>query len=165
MFATLAKSGFARLWPVQPRRPRPQQAGLATHCNDNLPGFRRPAATGKRRSPMPALACHWFERDGRLECRWQAEPDGDAPGGGLVQSDALDRVTGPTRDRAVIHKSFVEPSYQERCCRARTNVRLTPTAALWPIRSAWCVARTSLDDATSSSAPSACSPSLASELQ
>ena len=165
MFATLAKSGFARFWPVQPRRPRLHQTGLATHCNDNLPGFRRPAVSDQRRSPMPALACHWIDRGGRLECRWQAEPNGDALGGGLAPGDALDRVTGPTRGRAVIHKSFVEASYQERSRKARTNVRLRSTAALQPIRSAWCVARTSLDDATSSPAPSACLPPLASELQ
>jgi|ERR1700730_1007577 len=165
MFTRLARTGFARFWPVQPRRPRPQQAGLATHSNDNLPGFRRPAVSGKCRSPMPALACHWFERDGRLECRWRAESNGDAPGGGLVQSDALDRVTGLTRGRAVVHKSFVELSYQERCRKARANVRLRPTPALRSIHSAWCVARTSLDDATSSSAPSVCLPSLANDLQ
>src|ERR1700694_4660172 len=45
--------------------------------NDNLPGLRRPK--GQRRIPTPAPACHWFNRDGRLECRWQAEPNGDAP--------------------------------------------------------------------------------------
>jgi hypothetical protein len=83
MFKTSAKSGLARLWPFQPRRvaPGPNEAGLfsPTHCNDNLPGFRRPAATGKRRSPTPALACHWLVRNGRLECRWQAETGDDAP--------------------------------------------------------------------------------------
>ena len=78
MFKTLAKSGlvdfrFAGL--------RPRAAGFSSdshsHSNDNLPGFRRPK--GRRRIPTPALACHWIDRNGRLECRWQAEPSGDAP--------------------------------------------------------------------------------------
>jgi hypothetical protein len=50
------------------------------HNNDNLPGFRRRSETGKRRSPTPVLACHWFNRNGRLECRWQAETN-EAPSG------------------------------------------------------------------------------------
>jgi len=81
MFTALAKSGFARLWPIQPRRlaPRPYQAGCSNHANDNLSGFRRRAAARRRRSPAPVLACRWLERDGRLECRWQAEPGDDAP--------------------------------------------------------------------------------------
>jgi hypothetical protein len=62
------------------------------HSNDNLPGFRRPAATGKRRSPSPALACHWFDRNGRLECRWLAEPNDDAPLGDVVEYEH--RTTG-----------------------------------------------------------------------
>jgi hypothetical protein len=89
MFTTLAKSGLADFRLVQLRRiaPGPHQAAFSNHplLNDNLPGFRRPAAAGKRRSPTPALACHWFERDGRLECRWHFETDA-TPGGGL---DAL----------------------------------------------------------------------------
>src|SRR5260370_37883448 len=84
----LAKTGFAKFWPVQPRRVAPvsSQAGLPDHGNDNLPGFRRSTVSGRRRSPTPALACHWIDRDGRLECRWQAEPDGDAPISGRDQS-------------------------------------------------------------------------------
>src|ERR1700722_931794 len=62
------------------------------HSNDNLPGFRRPAATGKRRSPSPTLACHWFDRNGRLECRWLAEPDDDAPLGDVDEHEH--RTTG-----------------------------------------------------------------------
>jgi hypothetical protein len=54
-----------------------------THSNDNLPGLRRPAAAGKRRSPTPALACHWFDRNGRLECRWQVETKEDGPAAAL----------------------------------------------------------------------------------
>ena len=73
MFKTLAKSGLANFRLVQLRRiaPWPQQAAFSNHprLNDNLPGFRRPAAAGKRRTPTPALACHWVVRDGRLECR------------------------------------------------------------------------------------------------
>jgi hypothetical protein len=81
MFTALAKSGFAKLWPIQARRlaPRPCQAGSSNHANDNLSGFRRPAAARRRRSPTPVLACRWLKRDGRLQCRWQAEPGGDAP--------------------------------------------------------------------------------------
>ena len=60
--------------------------------NDNLPGFRRPVAAGKRRSPTPALACHWFDRDGRLECCWLAEPNNDAPLSDVVEHEH--RTTG-----------------------------------------------------------------------
>src|SRR5258706_12809882 len=77
MFSRLAKSGLVKFRLVQPRRfaPGPREAMFwkDIHCNDNLPGFRRPAATGKRRSPSPALACHWFDRNGRLECHWRVE--------------------------------------------------------------------------------------------
>ena len=83
MFTRLAKFRLVRPWRIAPG---PREAMFSRdmfsrdmHSNDNLPGFRRPAATGKRRSPSPALACHWFNRNGRLECRWQAEPNGDAP--------------------------------------------------------------------------------------
>jgi hypothetical protein len=83
MFTRLAKSGLAKFRRVQPRRIAPgrHEAGLSnrTYCNDNLPGFRRPAVVGRRRSPIPALTCHWFDRDGRLECRWQVETNDDAP--------------------------------------------------------------------------------------
>ena|ERR1700680_2615932 len=64
----------------------------AKHSNDHLPGFRRPAAMGKRRAPTPALACHWFNRDGRLECRWQVETSGDTPIGGIDHPEH--RTTG-----------------------------------------------------------------------
>ena len=79
MFTRLAKSGLARFWPVQPQ---PVAPGLrratppnTTCSNGNLPGFRRPVAAGKRRSPTPALACHWVYRSGRLECCWYFEAD------------------------------------------------------------------------------------------
>jgi hypothetical protein len=59
------------------------------HSNDNLPGFRRPMATGRRRSSSPALACHWFNRNARLECRWLAEINDDAPLGDVDEHLAL----------------------------------------------------------------------------
>jgi hypothetical protein len=61
--------------------------------NDNLPGFRRPAATGRRRSPTPSLACHWFDRNGQLECRWLAETNGDTPIGDIDNEDTTGRVS------------------------------------------------------------------------
>jgi hypothetical protein len=62
---------LARFRPFEPPRVIPRGA-RAAYSNDNLPGRRRPA--GERRSPPPALACHWHlnERDGRLECHWEA---------------------------------------------------------------------------------------------
>jgi hypothetical protein len=63
------------------------------HSNDNLPGFRRPAEAGKRRSPTPALACHWFNRNGQLECHWQAETN-DAPTGAFDEHHATGRSCG-----------------------------------------------------------------------
>jgi hypothetical protein len=84
VFTRLDKSRIAdfnlgRFRPLQPRRVTSRGVGLFndTPSNDNLPGLRRPK--GQRRIPSPALACHWFERNGRLECRWQAEPRGEAP--------------------------------------------------------------------------------------
>jgi hypothetical protein len=82
MFKKLAKSrlvnfsvgGFRNL-----RRTAPRRTGFLNQApaNDNLPGLRRPE--GRRRIPSPALACHWLDHNGRLECHWQAEPSGDAP--------------------------------------------------------------------------------------
>jgi hypothetical protein len=96
MFKTLAKSGLAKFWPVQPQRIAlgPHEVGLsnATHSNDNLPGFRRPK--GQRRIPSPALACRWIDRNGRLECRWRAEPRGDAPIGDFDEHGTLGRASG-----------------------------------------------------------------------
>src|ERR1700676_320440 len=107
MFTRLAKFRLVRPWRIAPG---PREAMFSRdmfsrdmHSNDNLPGFRRPAATGKRRSPSPALACHWFDREGRLECRWQAEPAGDAPIGDFDEHSATGRASGPSpmqpRDR------------------------------------------------------------------
>ncbi|SHK48046.1 hypothetical protein SAMN05444159_3361 [Bradyrhizobium lablabi] len=96
MFKTLAKSGLKGFWPVQPRRiaPVPHEVGLsnATHSNDNLPGLRRPK--GRRRIPSPALACHWIDRNGRLECRWQVVHGGDAPIGDFDEHGATGRASG-----------------------------------------------------------------------
>ena len=93
MFTRLAKFRLVRPWRIAPG---PREAMFSKdmfsrdiHSNDNLPGFRRPAATGKRRSPSPALACHWFDRNGRLECGWLAGPNDDAPLG-----DDEHRTTG-----------------------------------------------------------------------
>jgi hypothetical protein len=72
MFTKLAEFRLA-----QSRRPAPGPNEAIRPSNDNLPGLRRPK--GRRRIPNPALACHWIDRNGRLECRWQAESSGDAP--------------------------------------------------------------------------------------
>jgi hypothetical protein len=97
MFTRLAKSGLAKFRLVQPRHIAPglREAGLSnsTYSNDNLPGFRRPVVAGKRRSPTPALACHWLDRGGRLECCWHPET-GDAPTDGFRASGR-----SPTRSR------------------------------------------------------------------
>src|ERR1700674_700827 len=75
MFTTLTKCGLSRLRPTQPRRLAPGRLQAVfshhQHLNDNLPGFRRPVAAGKRRTPTPALACHWVLTEAnQLECRW-----------------------------------------------------------------------------------------------
>jgi hypothetical protein len=98
MFTRLAKSRLADLTfggfrPLQSRRVALRGAGFFddTPSNDNLPGRRRPK--GQRRIPSPALACHWFERNGRLECRWQAEPSGDAPIGDVDEHGTMGRAS------------------------------------------------------------------------
>jgi hypothetical protein len=103
MFKTFAKSklvdfkreGFRPLLP----RVALRGAGLFSEIpsNDNLPGFRHPK--GQRRIPSPALACHWVDRNGRLECRWQAEPDGDAPIGDFDHHGTTGRASGPSSMR------------------------------------------------------------------
>jgi hypothetical protein len=80
---------LAEFRPVQLRRIAPGPCQALTHRNDNLPGRRRPATAGKRRSPTLALACHWFDRDGRLECRWQGESGDDA-----TSADGEHRMAG-----------------------------------------------------------------------
>lgn len=90
---TLAKSRLVGFRFMQPRRIAPRLCELVfhedilsknSHSNDNLPGFRHPAAKGKRGSPPPALACHWFTHNGRLECCWVIENSSD------VQIDDVD---------------------------------------------------------------------------
>ena len=106
MFKTLAKSRlvdltFGGFRPRESRRIALRAAGFAnvSPSNDNLPGFRRPK--GQRRIPTPALVCHWFDRNGRLECRWQAEPNGDAPLSDFGEHGATGRTPGlsPTQPR------------------------------------------------------------------
>jgi hypothetical protein len=88
MFARLAEFRL-----VRPRRIAPGPRGAIMPCNDNLPGFRRPAEAGKRRPPTPVLACHWFDRNGRLECRWQAETS-DTTTDAIDEHQALGRSRG-----------------------------------------------------------------------
>jgi len=83
--------GFRHLQP-----PRIAQRGAVSSVepgsNDNLPGLCRPK--GRRRIPTPALACHWVNCNGRLECRWQAEPGGDALVGDIDEHGATGRTSG-----------------------------------------------------------------------
>jgi hypothetical protein len=97
MFKRLATSGledftFGGFRHLQP--PRIAQRGAVSsvepRSNDNLPGLRRPK--GRRRIPTPALACHWIDRNGRLECRWQTETNGDTPIGDI--NDHKHHTTG-----------------------------------------------------------------------
>ena len=108
MFKGLAKSGLTdcrlagfRLGgfrPLQPRRIALRGAGFVdTHSNDNLSGLRRPK--GQRRIPSPALACHWINRNGRLECRWQVEPNGDLPIGDFDEHGAFGQSPMQARGR------------------------------------------------------------------
>jgi len=85
MFKTLAKS-----WLAPSRRTAPGPRLAITHNNDNLPGFRRPAAG--RRAPPPVLACRWLHREGRLECCWHVETRGSPAGGFNVGGH---RTSGP----------------------------------------------------------------------
>ncbi len=106
MFKTLAKSGLAKFWPVQPQRIalglHEVRLSNTTHSNDNLPGFRRPK--GQRRIPSPTLACHWIDRNGRLECRWRVEPAGDAPIGDFDEHGAMGRPSGPSPMQPLGHR-------------------------------------------------------------
>jgi hypothetical protein len=108
MFKRLAKSsltdfrlaGFSLggVRPLKPRRIALRRAGFVdTHSNDNLSGLRR--LKGQRRIPSPALACHWINRDGRLECRWQVEPNGDVPIGDFDEHGAFGQSPMQPRGR------------------------------------------------------------------
>jgi len=103
MFTRLAEFRLA-----QSRRTAPGLREALTHCNDNLPGLRRSAAAGRRWSPTPTLARHWFDRNGRLECRWQVETSEDA-------SIADARGTEPSELRR-LRGSFAQATMgSERC--------------------------------------------------
>jgi hypothetical protein len=110
MFKRLAKSGLADfklggLRPLEPQRVALRGAGFFNESpsNDNLLGLRRPK--GPRRIPTPALVCHWFDRNGRLECRWQPESHGNAPLGDLDHHETMGRASGlssrPPRGRGL----------------------------------------------------------------
>jgi hypothetical protein len=77
---------------IQSRRTAPGLGEAVTHSNGNLPGLRRPK--GRRRIPTPALACHWINRNGRLECRWQVESDSAAPVGDFDGHGTIGRTSG-----------------------------------------------------------------------
>ena len=80
----------------QRRRVALQGAGSFNeiHSNDNLPGLRRPK--GQRRIPTPVLVCHWSNRNGQLECRWQIEPSGDGPINDFDGHRTPSRACGPS---------------------------------------------------------------------
>ena len=92
MFARLAESTFVKFRLAQSRRTAPGPGKAIMPSNDNLPGLRRPK--GQRRIPTPALVCHWFDRNGRLECRWQLEANGDAPINDFDEHAAAGRNSG-----------------------------------------------------------------------
>jgi len=105
MFTRLAKFRLVQPWRIAPG---PREAMFSKdmfsrvmHSNDNLPGSRRPAATGKCRSPSPALACHWFDRNGRLECRWLAGTHTDAPPDDIDRRPARGQPRRPPRRRSL----------------------------------------------------------------
>lgn len=83
MFTRLAEFRLARSGRIAPGL---RQA--VTQCNDNLPGFRRPAAARRRRLTRPPLVCHWLIRKGRLQCSWHVEAKDDVP---LADSDGHQR--------------------------------------------------------------------------
>jgi hypothetical protein len=92
MFARLAESTFVKFRLAQSRRTAPGPGKAIMPSNDNLPGLRRPK--GRRRIPTSALACHWIDRNGRLESRWQAVPGGDAPIGDFDEHGMMGRASG-----------------------------------------------------------------------
>jgi hypothetical protein len=72
MFKKLAKSRLVDFRLVPSRGTARGSREFSTPFNDNSPG------SDARRSPKPALTCRWFTRNGRLECRWQAEARDEA---------------------------------------------------------------------------------------
>jgi hypothetical protein len=101
MFKTLAKSGLV---DFRFAGSRPRAAGFSnnSHSNDNLPGLRRPK--GRRRIPPPALVCHWIDRNGHLECRWQAEASGDPPVGDFDEHGVTGRASSLSLKQARGHR-------------------------------------------------------------
>jgi hypothetical protein len=143
MFTTLAKSGLSRLRLIQLRRiaPGPHQAAFSHQqfLNDNLPGFRRPAAAGKRRAPTPALACDWvLTGANRLECRWNVRDpalcDDPAPplqdftqrsSNGLIgkaSAEAVRQLTSASKSDAVLEQVV-----------GRLSLEPTVSAARWSV--------------------------------
>ena len=94
MFARLAESTFAKFRLAQSRRTAPGPGKAIMPSNDNLPGLRRPK--GQRRTPTPVLVCHWSNRNGQLECRWQIEPSGDGPINDFDGHRTPSRACGPS---------------------------------------------------------------------
>src|SRR6202049_676250 len=98
MFTRLAKFRLVQPWRIA-RGPRGAMFSKDMHSNDNLLGFRRPG--GGRRIPSPALACHWFDRNGRLECRWLAGTHNDVPPDAVDQRSAPGQPRTPPRGRGL----------------------------------------------------------------
>ena len=94
MFTRLAESTLVKFSLVQSRRRAPGPGEAIMHSNDNLPGLRRPK--GQRRIPTPVLVCHWSNRNGQLECRWQIEPSGDGPINDFDGHRTPSRACGPS---------------------------------------------------------------------
>jgi hypothetical protein len=109
MFPKLAKTGLVKFWLVQPPRitPGAYEAGRPAYCNDNLPAAHR--AIGRCRPP--ALACHWLDRDGRLECCWHRE-SGDAPRGGM-DGQGHSMATGGDFGRRAVSAQHDDSARQE----------------------------------------------------
>jgi hypothetical protein len=42
------------------------------------------------------LVCHWSNRNGQLECRWQIEPSGDGPINDFDGHRTPSRACGPS---------------------------------------------------------------------
>jgi hypothetical protein len=104
MFTRLAK-----FRPFEPSQVIPRGT-KAAYSNDNLPGRRRPA--GERRSPPPALACHWHlnESDGRLECHWEAT---DLEEGSVGLGHDLRATQKYLAKPAVPHRSLAQAAHKQ----------------------------------------------------
>jgi hypothetical protein len=142
MFTRLAEFRLFRSWGVAPglQGALPAQEALpaqgALPANDNLPNALRPG--GPRRIRSQALVCHWSLIDGgtRLNCRWSLEaPAPTAPEDWKrtnhqifeLPAAAVRGASGRTEscmvrrsfiDRAGLHITVFEPSYQKADCRS-----------------------------------------------